>query len=94
MYTPGVGPKLSLNQPEKKMLDEEDKKRYQTITGAVMYLGQVSRYDNLFAVDQLTRKMSKKSPHGSGQAPTSILSRVRKLLNYLQARRVQAYNLI
>ena len=46
-YTPGVGPKLSLNHPEEKLLDEDDKKRYQFITAAVMYLGQVSRYSSL-----------------------------------------------
>ena len=35
-YTPRVGPKLSLNQPEEKLLNEEEKRRYQAITGAVM----------------------------------------------------------
>ena len=58
-FTPGVAPELSLNQPEEKLLDEETKKRYKTITGAVMYLGQVSRYDILFSVNQLARAMSK-----------------------------------
>ena len=58
-YTPGVGPKLSLNQPEEKLLNEEEKRRYQAITGAVMYLAQVTRYDILYAVNQLARAMSK-----------------------------------
>ena len=60
-YTPGVGPELSLNQPEDKLLNEEDKKRYQSITGAVMCLGQASHYDLLSAVNQLVRAMSKPS---------------------------------
>ena len=44
-YTPGVGPELSLNQPEEKLLNEKEKRRYQAITGAVLYLAQVTRYD-------------------------------------------------
>ena len=37
-YTPGVGPGLSLNQPEEKRPNEEEKRQYQPITGAVMCL--------------------------------------------------------
>ena len=37
-YTPGVGPELSLNQPDKNLLNDERNRRYQAITGAVMYL--------------------------------------------------------
>ena len=58
-YNPGVGPGLSLNQPEEKLLNEEEKRRYQSITGAGMYLAQVTRYDILYAVNQLARAMSK-----------------------------------
>ena len=29
-YTPGVGPELSLDQPEENLLDEEGKRRYQS----------------------------------------------------------------
>ena len=56
--TPGVGPELSLKQPEKKLLNEE-KWRYQAITGAVMYLAHATRYDILFTINQLARAMSK-----------------------------------
>ena len=59
-YTPGGGPGLSLNQPEEKLLDKKDKKRYQSITCAVMYLEQVSRHI-FFADNQLARAMSKPS---------------------------------
>ena len=34
-YTPEVGPKLSLNQPENKLMNEE-KRHYQVITGAAL----------------------------------------------------------
>ena len=37
-YTPGAGKELSLDQPEETILDKEDKRRFQTITGSVMYL--------------------------------------------------------
>ena len=49
-YTPGVGPEASLNQLEEKLLNEE-KWHYQAITGAAMYLAQVTRYDILCAVN-------------------------------------------
>ena len=35
-YTPEVGPKLSPNQPENKVMNEENKRHYQVITGAVI----------------------------------------------------------
>ena len=58
-YTPGVGPELSLNQPEERLLDKVEKRRYQVITGAVVYLVQVTHYDILYAVIQLAGAMSK-----------------------------------
>ena len=53
--TPGAGPERSLNQPEENLLDEEGKRRYQSIVGATMHLAQVSRYDIFYAVNQLVR---------------------------------------
>ena len=41
------------------MLNKEKKRRYQVITGAVMYLAQVTRYDTLYAVYKLARAMPK-----------------------------------
>ena len=60
-YTPGVGNELSLDQPEETLLNKEDKQRFQAITDSMMYLGQVTRYDILFSINQLARAMSKPS---------------------------------
>ena len=37
-FTLGAGPDRSLNQPENNLLDEEVKRRYQSIVGATIYL--------------------------------------------------------
>lgn len=37
LSTPGFGVELSLKQLEKKLLNEMDKERYQTITSSMMY---------------------------------------------------------
>ena len=67
-YTPGVGSALSLNQPQEKLLNEEEKRRYQAITGAVTYLAQVTRYDIIYAVNQLAGVMSKPAKAHMGAA--------------------------
>ena len=71
-YNPGVGPELSLDQPEENLLNEEGKRRYQSITGVAVYLAQVCRYDILYTVNQLTRAMSKPSKAHMG-APKHLL---------------------
>ena len=58
-YTPGVGLELSLSQPEEKLLNEKENRRYQAIIGAVIYPAYIARYDILYAVNQLARVMSK-----------------------------------
>ena len=58
-YMPGVGPELSLHQPQEIFLDEESKKRYQSITGVVMNFGQIFCYDIFFGVNQRARAMSR-----------------------------------
>ena len=68
-YTPRAGPELSLNQSEEKLPNDEEKRRYQGITGAVMYLTQITRYDSLYAVSQLARAMSKPAKAHMGAAP-------------------------
>ena len=68
LYTPGVGPELFLDQPEENLLNGEGKRRYQSITGAAMYLAQVCHYDILYTVNQLARAMSKPSKAHMGAA--------------------------
>ena len=60
-HTPGVGNELSLDQPEENLLNKEDKQHFQAITGSAMCLGQVTRYDTGYAVNQLARAMCKPS---------------------------------
>ena len=67
-YTPEVGPELFLDQPEDNLLNEEGKRRYQSITGEAMYLAQVCRYDILSTINQLARAMSKPSVAHMGAA--------------------------
>ena len=57
--TPGYGPELSNQQPDKTLLDEEEKKRQQGIVGCLVYASQVLRYDVTCAVGQLARPMPK-----------------------------------
>ena len=56
-----MGQEVSLDNPRVKVLNEEDKKRFQAITSIVMYLAQVTRYDIGYAVNQLARGMSNPS---------------------------------
>ena len=56
-YTLGIGPELSLNQPEEKKLLNEEGKRH-CDHWSRMYLAQVTRYDTLYAVNQLARVVS------------------------------------
>ena len=59
VFTPGVGPEISLDQPADRLLDEQVKHRYQSTAGALIYLAQVSQYDILYVFNQLARAMSK-----------------------------------
>ena len=61
VYTPGVGPELSTLVQQSEQLDAERTKRFQAIVGSVIYLAQVTRYDIVFAVNQLARAMTKPS---------------------------------
>ena len=70
--TPGVGPDLSLDQPKETLLNEEGKRRLQSITGAAMYLAQVCRYDILYTIKQLARAMSTPSK-ANMEAATHLL---------------------
>ena len=55
-YTPGVGPKLSLNQPEEKVLNKVEKRRYQGITEAV----------HVFRTSHPLRHLLRGQPAGEG----------------------------
>ena len=67
-YILGIGPELSLNQPEEKVLNEVEKWYYQAITEAMMYLTQVTRHDILYTINQLARAMSKPAKAHMGVA--------------------------
>ena len=54
-YTPRIGPEQSMNKLEEKLLNEEEKRCYHTVTGAVTYLAQFIHYDILYKVSQLER---------------------------------------
>lgn len=54
-YTPDAGIDLPLDQPEKILLNKEDTHCFQTLTGSVRYLGQVTRYGIPYIVSQLAR---------------------------------------
>lgn len=56
--TPGYGPELSANQPEDKLLGTTEIKKYQSITGSILYLAQCTRFDLCYAANQLTRACS------------------------------------
>ena len=57
--TSGFGSELSTKQPEETLLSKEKIQRYQTITGSVMYLAQILRYDIVYSSGQLARAMSR-----------------------------------
>ena len=42
---PGTGTEISTEQPAETLLNTEQTQRYQAITGSVMYLAQITRYD-------------------------------------------------
>ena len=65
---PGTGSELSTEQPAETLLNKEQTQRYQAITGSVMYLAQITRYDVMYAVCQLARAMSKPSKAHMGAA--------------------------
>lgn len=68
MSTPGAGKELSLDQPEGNLLDDTEKLPYQEITGSLMYLDQMARYDILYGVNQLARAISKTYNAHMGEA--------------------------
>ena len=51
--TQEAGPELWLKQPEKRLQNEESKRRYQSVVDAAMNVAHGSRYDIRRAVNQL-----------------------------------------
>ena len=90
--TPGVGPEVPLNQlEEKKLLNEEEKRRYQAITGAV-YVSHTSyplRHPLHGQPAGEGNVQARENSHGGGQNP-SLLDRVHRLVQHLQLGRLQA----
>ena len=66
--TPSFGSELSTKQREETLLSKEETQRYQAITGSVMYLGQISRYDIVYSSGQLARAMSRPAKVYTGAA--------------------------
>ena len=63
VHAPGVGTRRSLHHPEERLLNKAEKHRFQAITSSVMYLSPITRYNILYAVNQLTRVMSNHPNH-------------------------------
>ena len=61
VLTTGAGAELSLDQPDDTLLDPTGTELYQSITGSLIFLSQCTRYDIIYAVNQLARAMSKPS---------------------------------
>ena len=66
--TPGFGSELSTEQPEETLLSNEETQRYQAITGSVMYLAQILRYDIMYSSGQLACALSRPAKEHMGAA--------------------------
>ena len=73
LSTLGFGLELSVDQPDETLLNAEDKQRYQAITGFVMYLAQITRYDIMYSTSQLARAMSTLAKIRMGGAAKHVL---------------------
>ena len=72
---PGFGSEPSTKQPEETLLSKEETHSYQAITGSVMYLAQILRYDIMYSSGRLARAMSR---------PAKVhMGAVKHLLRYL-----------
>ena len=68
LSTPRFYAELSVEQPEEHLLKAEDTQRFQAITGSVVYIAQVTRYDIMYSTCQLARAISKPSKVHMGAA--------------------------
>ena len=88
-YHPGVELELSLNQPEKTLLNEVEKRGYQVITGAVQVFCTSPPIWHPLRSQSASEAHARKSSNEGGGAPASLLGRVYGLLYRLQAGRLQ-----
>ena len=65
--TPGLGSELSTKQVDETLLSKETQ-GYQAITGSLMYLAQILRYDIMYSSGQLARAMSRPAKVHMGAA--------------------------
>ena len=66
--TPGFGSELPTKQPEETLVSKEETQRYQAITGSVMYLAQILRYDIMYSSGQLACALSRPAKEHMGAA--------------------------
>ena len=90
-YHPGVEMELSLNQPEKTLLNEVEKRCYRVITGAVHVFRTSHPIQHPLRSQSASEghDHARKRSNGGGSAPASLLGRVYGLLYRLQAGRLQ-----
>ena len=84
--TPGAGKQLSLDQPEGNRLNDTEMQRYQAITGLLIYLAQVTRYDIFFSGNCTGDVKAVQRTHGGSQARSSLPCRHNQLRHHLQER--------
>lgn len=77
LFLPGVKKAPLLDQPNKKLLNKDSTQHFQAISCSVSYLGRVSRYDILYAVNHLARAMFKPP-----KARMAVAKRLRRYLTW------------
>lgn len=69
MAMPGLDSGLPMERTVATLLNKEDTQRYQAMTGTILCVAQITRYDVIFPANQLARAMSKpaKVPMGASK---------------------------
>ena len=95
--TPGFDSELSTKQPEETLFSKEETQRCQVITGSMMYLAQILRYDIMYSSGQLARAMSRPANVHMGAAKHRLryLAGTTDFIHHrLQERRFQTHCLL
>ena len=66
--TPGFGSELSTKHLEEMLLSKEETQRCQAISGSVMYLAQILKYDIMYSSGQITRALWRPAKVHMGEA--------------------------